>query len=68
MKEGKSMDKTYIDAEKISDMLGVSKITVYRMFKLPGCPAIKIGARYIVEGGKFFKWLENYEGKTMILK
>lgn len=57
----------FIDVKDIMATLKVSKDTAYRLLKTPGCPRIKIGARYIVERKKFFDWLCGYEGKDITL-
>ena len=61
------MDKEYITVDDIVENVYVSKATAYRLLSTPGCPAIRIGSRYIVKADKFYKWLDGYEGKQIVI-
>lgn len=49
-----------LSASDISQVLGISKVSAYSMFKRNDFPTIKIGKRCIVSLDKFIDWLEEH--------
>ena len=53
-----SMDR-YLRAEKIMQMLGIGRSTVYALFKRKGFPSARIGRRIVVSESALREWLAN---------
>ncbi len=47
-----------LDANDLSEILGISKACCYSMFKRKDFPTIKIGKRCLVSRDRFIEWLE----------
>jgi predicted DNA-binding transcriptional regulator AlpA len=52
-----------LNAQAISDVLGISRTNAYGLFNMAGFPTIKIGARKMVARDKFIEWLSNASKK-----
>lgn len=53
----KSLDELpmFLNAEDISEALGIAISTTYELMKQKGFPSLKIGRRYVVEREKFIE-------------
>ncbi len=58
----------YITAQEIKAETGLSLPTVYSSFKIPGCPAIKAGRRFIVPRERYFDWFDGLGEKGIDLR
>ena len=48
----------FLNAELVSQVLGVSPSSVYELMHEPGFPILKIGNRMVVPKEKFIQWVE----------
>ena len=48
----------FLNAELVSQVLGVSPSSVYELMHEPGFPILKIGNRIVVPKEKFIQWVE----------
>ena len=48
----------FLNAELVSQVLGVSPSSVYELMHEPGFPILKIGNRMVVPEEKFIQWVE----------
>ncbi len=60
----KSFDELpmFLNAEDISEVLGIAISTTYELMKQKGFPSLKIGRRYVVERENFIKWVQKNSG------
>ena len=60
----KSLDELpmFLNAEDISEALGIAISTTYELMKQKGFPSLKIGRRYVVEREKFTQWVQKNSG------
>lgn len=60
----KSLDELpmFLNAEDISEALGIAISTTYELMKQKGFPSLKIGRRYVVERDKFIQWVQKNSG------
>ena len=60
----KSLDELpmFLNAEDISEALGIAISTTYELMKQKGVPSLKIGRRYVVERENFIKWVQKNSG------
>lgn len=60
----KSFDELpmFLNAEDISEALGIAISTTYELMKQKGFPSLKIGRRYVVERENFIKWVQKNSG------
>ena len=60
----KSFDELpmFLNAEDISEALGIAISTTYELMKQKGCPSLKIGRRYVVERENFIEWVQKNSG------
>ena len=54
-----SDQKQMLDADDISNYLGISRSAVYALFHDPGFPCVKIGKRLLCPKRAFFVWLDS---------
>ncbi|MCI1958123.1 MAG: helix-turn-helix domain-containing protein [Clostridia bacterium] len=52
-----------LNAQAISDVLGISRTNAYVLFNKADFPTIKIGARKMVARDKFIEWIGNASKK-----
>lgn len=52
----------FLNADDISNTLGISTSTTYELMKQKGFPSIRIGRRRVVEREKFIEWVEENSG------
>jgi len=57
----------YFTPKKVGEILHLSQNKVYRLFKLPGFPAVRIGRQFLVSEESLKKFLSTYEGECIIL-
>lgn len=57
----------YIDVEEASNIIGICPDSIRKIALQPGFPCVKIGRRYIINKQKLFKWMDNHEGKEIII-
>jgi excisionase family DNA binding protein len=48
----------YLNANDISNLLGISKSTAYELMSNNEFPSIRLGGRVLVERDKFINWLD----------
>lgn len=48
----------YLNANDISNLLGISKSTAYELMSNNEFPSIRLGGRVLVEREKFINWLD----------
>ncbi len=60
----KSFDELpmFLNAEDISEALGIAISTTYELMKQKGFPSLKIGRRYVVERENFIEWVQKNSG------
>lgn len=60
----KSLDELpmFLNAEDISEALGIAISTTYELMKQKGFPSLKIGRRYVVERENFIEWVQKNSG------
>ena len=60
----KSFDELpmFLNAEDISEALGIAISTTYELVKQKGFPSLKIGRRYVVERENFIEWVQKNSG------
>ena len=60
----KSFDELpmFLNAEDISEALGIAISTTYELIKQKGFPSLKIGRRYVVERENFIQWVQKNSG------
>ena len=60
----KSFDELpmFLNAEDISEALGIAIATTYELMKQKGFPSLKIGRRYVVERENFIEWVQKNSG------
>lgn len=60
----KSFDELpmFLNAEDISEALGIAISTTYELMKQKGFPSLKIGRRYVVERENFIDWVQKNSG------
>ena len=52
----------FLNAEVVSQVLGVSPSSGYELMHDPGFPVLKIGSRMVVPKEKFIQWVEQDTG------
>ena len=52
----------FLNAETVSQVLGVSPSSGYELMHAPGFPILKIGNRMVVPKEKFIQWVEQNTG------
>ena len=66
MKESnyKSYDELplFLNANIVSNVLGISKTSAYELVRSKGFPVLKIGSRMVVPKEKFREWVEQNTG------
>jgi excisionase family DNA binding protein len=60
-------EHVYIDINTTAKIIGVCPDTVRKLIALDGFPYIKIGKRYVINKNKLYNWLDNHEGKEVII-
>ncbi len=60
----KSFDELpmFLNAEDISEALGIAISTTYELMKQKDFPSLKIGRRYVVERENFIEWVQKNSG------
>ena len=60
----KSFDELpmFLNAEDISEALGIAISTTYELMKQKGFPSLKIGRRYVEERENFIEWVQKNSG------
>ena len=60
----KSFDELpmFLNAEDISEALGIAISTTYELMKQKGFPSLKIGRRFVVERENFIEWVQKNSG------
>lgn len=63
----KSFDELpmFLNAEDISEALGIAISTTYELMKQKGFPSLKIGRRYVVERVNFIEWVQKNSGGSL---
>lgn len=57
----------YISVETASDIIGICPDNIRKIALQPGFPCVKIGRRYIINEQKLYKWMDDHEGKEIII-
>ena len=52
----------FLNAEMVSQLLGVSPSSGYELMHDPGFPILRIGNRMVVPKEKFIQWVEQHTG------
>lgn len=52
----------FLNAELLSQVLGVSISTTYEMMREPDFPVLRVGSRMMVSKEKFIQWVEEQSG------
>ena len=52
----------FLNAELLSQVLGVSISTTYEMMREPDFPVLRVGSRMVVPKEKFIQWVEEQSG------
>ena len=52
----------FLNAELLSQVLGVSISTAYELVHEPGFPVLRVGSRMVVPKEKFIRWTEEQSG------
>lgn len=69
MKESnyKSYDELplFLNANIVSNVLGISKTSAYELVRSKGFPVLKIGSRLVVPKEKFREWVEQNTGGSI---
>lgn len=52
----------FLNAELLSQVLGVSISTTYEMMHEPDFPVLRVGSRMMVSKEKFIQWVEEQSG------
>ena len=52
----------FLNAEMVSQVLGVSPSSGYELMHDPGFPILRIGSRMVVPKEKFIQWVEQHTG------
>ena len=55
------MEKVALNIKEVSEVLGVSRTTVYELMHREDFPAFKIGARTLVPREKLIEWVNKQE-------
>ena len=53
---------TFLNAETISGLLGISSTTVYEMMHQKDFPVLRVGNRMVVPKEKFKEWVDKNSG------
>ena len=53
----------FLQADLISDVLGISISSAYELMHEKGFPALRIGNRIVVPRGKFIQWVDENTSK-----
>ena len=54
----------FLNANLLSQVLGVSISTAYEVMHEPGFPVLRVGSRMVVPKEKFIRWAEERSGGT----
>lgn len=54
----------FLNANLLSQVLGVSISTAYEVMHEPGFPVLRVGSRMVVPKEKFIRWAEEQSGDT----
>ncbi len=52
----------FLNANLVSQVLGVSISTAYELMHEPGFPVLRVGSRMVVPKEKFIRWTEEQSG------
>ena len=52
----------FLNAELVSQVLGVSISSAYELMHEEACPSVRIGSRFVVPKDKFRQWVEQQTG------
>ena len=52
----------FLNANLVSQVLGVSVSTAYELMHEPGFPVLRVGSRMVVPKEKFAQWVEEQSG------
>ena len=52
----------FLNAEMVSQVLGVSPSSGYELMHDPGFPILRIGSRMVVPKENFIRWVEQHTG------
>lgn len=61
------MEKKLLSVEEASKVLGMVVAKVYNLARTSGFPAIRVGRRIYVSADGLNKWIEENEGKQILL-
>lgn len=50
----------YLNAEKLANLLGVSRASAYELMHEKGFPSIRVGSRWVVPKDEFFAWVDTH--------
>jgi len=57
------MERKYISVKEVSELLGLSKITVHRLAKSGQMPSYLIGRRRLFDKDELIKWVKTHKDK-----
>ncbi|MBQ7562998.1 MAG: helix-turn-helix domain-containing protein [Lachnospiraceae bacterium] len=58
----------YLTPEMVSKLLHIGMNKTYKLFKIKGFPAVKIGNQWLVEGEDLRRFLSEYNGSQIALE
>ena len=61
------MSEEYLTPKMVSEKLHIGMTKIYKLFKMPGFPAIRIGNQLLIENTKLRKYLDEYSGSVLKL-
>lgn len=61
------MTSEYLTMKDIQDKLHISRNTAYKLVKLKGFPAVKLGGKYLVEDSALTKYMQDHQGVEIFL-
>lgn len=58
------LDKLTISVQELSEVLGISKVTAYKVVNTDGFPVLKLGKRVVVPVEALHEWLKENTTKV----
>ncbi len=55
----------FLNANQLSQVLGVSVSTAYELMRESGFPVLRVGSRMVVPKEKFIQWVEQNTGRSV---
>ena len=58
----------YISVREAAVRVGISKDTMFKLAKQDGFPCVKIGRRYLIHKDRLDEWMEEHEGREVVVE